>query len=81
MDRSCHASPYRRGMRKRTRRSEHFDPFDALTDLGDKLRQQYGEVRYAEYIFYVNNQWTCKAGWERLENGDWFEIELPLENY
>ena len=57
------------------------DHYKILYDLGDKLRQQYGEVRYVDTIQFEHDQWTRKASWERLENGQWIKFDLPLENY
>ena len=68
-------------MRNRPRRSEREVPFDVLTELGDKLRAEYGDVRYADYILYFNGQWTRTATWECYVNGVWIKIDLPLENY
>ena len=38
-------------------------------------------VQYAECIEHTGKQWTVRATWERLENGVWVTLELPLENY
>jgi len=67
--------------RNSTRRSKPADPFEILCQLGDKLSEQYGQVRYVEYIWHNGRQWTIRADWERFENGEWTVIELPVSNY
>ena len=68
-------------MKRIRRRSTPVDSFEIICELGDKLREQYGEVRYSDYIVYSNGQWTRRATWERLLDGEWVEIDLPLQNY
>ena len=62
-------------MRHGTRKSKRPDPFEIICDFGDSLREKYGLVRYAEYIYHNGKQWTLKAGWERFVDGEWTEIE------
>ena len=67
--------------RTSTRRSQPTDSFELICALGDKLSEQYGQVRYVETIWHNGNQWTIRADWERLENGQWMVFELPVSNY
>jgi hypothetical protein len=67
--------------RSQTRRSQPSDSFEILTQVGDKLRAQYGEVRYVETVFHNGSQWTVKADWERLDGEAWRVVELGVENY
>ena len=73
--------------RPSSRRSAPTNQFEIICHLGDRLRDEYTTVRYAEYIEYIEyieytgQQWTIRATWERLENGVWVTLELPLENY
>ena len=53
----------------------------SLCQLGGKLIEQYGHVRYVEYIWHNGRQWTTKTDWERIEDGEWVVIELPQSNY
>jgi ribA/ribD-fused uncharacterized protein len=48
-----------------------------LSKLGDLLRQRYGQIRHVEYTWQKRGQWTARAHWERVENGQWIVIELP----
>jgi hypothetical protein len=67
--------------RHSSRSSQPVNQFEIICHLGDQLRDEYGTVRYAEYIEHTGRQWTIRATWERLENGVWVTLELPLENY
>ena len=51
-----------------------------LCQFGDRLKAEFGDVRYVETIWHNGQQWTKKSGWERLEAGKWIEItwtEMP----
>jgi len=67
--------------RPSSRRSAPTNQFEIICHLGDRLREEHGTVRYSEYIEHTGQQWTIRATWERLENGVWVTLELPLENY
>ena len=66
---------------RNSRRSPAPDSFVIICDLGNKLRTQYGEVRYVTRIVHNDQQWTIEATWERREADRWIEFDLPLENY
>ena len=52
-----------------------------MCDLGDKLREQLGEVRYVTRIIHSGDQWTIEATWERLVDSKWEPFDLPIQNY
>jgi hypothetical protein len=68
-------------MKRIQRRSPPVGHFEIACELGDKLREEFGEVRYSDYIVFVNGQWTRRATWERWDDGRWIEFDLPLLNY
>jgi hypothetical protein len=69
-------------MRNRNaRRSAAPDSFLIMCELGDKLREQFGDVRYVTRIIHNGNQWTIEASWERLVSETWIPFDLPIQNY
>ena len=64
--------------RNRTRRSSPPEPFEIICQIGDRLREQYPEVRYSDVVFHNGQQWTRHACWERFEDGEWVEIDDPF---
>jgi hypothetical protein len=69
-------------MRNRnTRRSPPPDSFEILCELGDKLRDEFGPVRYVTRIIHTGDQWTVEASWERLVGDQWEAFDLPILNY
>lgn len=67
--------------RTKSRRSRPTDQFELLTQLGDRLRQEHGEVRYIERTEHDGERWTVSATWERFVGGEWVAFDLPMSNY
>jgi hypothetical protein len=66
---------------RNSRRSPPPDSFVIMCELGDRLRDQFGEVRYVTRIVHNSDQWTIEASWERLVDDQWAPFDLPIQNY
>ena len=60
---------------KKTKSRGKSDEFELLCELGNELIKAFGEVRYVETIARSNGQWTRNAYWQKLESGNWIDID------